>query len=280
MDLKRIFMNIFLGIPKLRTKEEYFDNIDRILINKHIQNQRNEDLYGYISRVDQNKDYKGCIIILHGISDNRKDFFENYWLRDNMRDDFLYVIPDFPGFGESKLSFTKIGCYEMILNWMCVVKKDYGLNKFIIVGQSFGSTLGLDFYRWMSENDLLDTKETDKSEKFYLKKLILYSPFAVTHVAVLQYYLLGWANRVLGPIVRYLVNEEIDFDLTNLPKKLDPSIVELIYTPGDSLVPYTNSLMILENFKAKSRMIEAKNHINLFICNEVWQESYNNLIDE
>lgn len=297
MIIKRLFMNFFLGTYKSTADHSAFDNFEPF-VNKSIENDNHEKFFGYVSTIKSNVTYKGCIIILHGVSDNRKDFLANYHFKNNMRDDYLYVVPEFPGFGESTLPFTKMECYRSILMWMKHIKDDYDLNNFILVGQSFGSTLALDFYNYMFLNEMLDSSDAQMenslpieqnevkvftcnkdigNEKFNVRQLILFSPFAVSHIVALQYCKLHWALTVLGPLVKYLINEEITFDLTKLADGLDSSIVTIIYTPDDVEVPCSNSLEIKKNFNVKLIKYKGKNHINLFIDSRIWKNVYKKL---
>jgi hypothetical protein len=292
------FLSLFLGLRISRDTKESFDKFDHF-INIEIKTEDKEVYHGYVSKHDQGVKYKGCIIVLHGVSDNRRDFLANYHFWKNMRNDFLYVVPEFPGFGESKLPFTKAGCYKSFILWMQYVKKYYNVYNFIIIGQSFGSTLGLDFYDYMYTHKKLEDNSAnnptynpffnpehgksvdiqfDDNEKFKITNLILYSPFTTTYIEVMDYYYVFWARLILRPILNYLITPDVYFNLINEPKDLNDSIITIIYTLNDREVPASNSIR-LKNVLKNAQYVEYAdhNHINLFIDHQIWDDNYNEI---
>lgn len=269
--LKTITAEIITREPELKCKASYdykcrnytINTLDNVMLGAWVIEPRNID-----------NDTKYCILF-HGNSLNRKGFLQAFGIIDMVaRYNIVLMVPDYRGFGDSggDFDFSKVH-YDIDAVFECF-KQNYVDKKVYFISFSLGSTVVLEYLKFISNAESIQVnleKNNEKNIEFNFKaemlymnkpdKVILISPFVSLNDTMQQ--MLG-NTSILNALINLFVprlEKLIDLYPNKAINFMSKENTLIIYSDTDHLIP----LKSIDRFSqiAKTKLIKGVDHTEI-----------------
>lgn len=219
--LSSYFTNKFLLNEDSKQPSSYFNDFGQW---KNV-NLPSHKLYAYINKPENAEE---CVMYLHGHRINRKEALGLSTLLNKLNPKFMYIVPEYRGFGESEDMFDKNEINKDLYSWINFIEQDYKIKKFRIVGHSLGAAIAASFFKYLN---YLNT---------HVSRLVLISTFVDT-TSVARSIVEKKSGINLWFIMSYIVPDNVNYDLNYIFDNIDKRNVVVIHGEKDEICDFEST---------------------------------------
>ncbi|EQB61411.1 hydrolase with alpha beta fold protein [Vairimorpha apis BRL 01] len=191
-------------------------------------NLPNHKMYAYINVP---KSPTECVMYLHGHRVNRKEALNLSELFNKLNPNFMYIIPEYRGFGESDETFDKNEINDDLLKWLKFIIKKYNVNKFRIAGHSLGAAIASSLFKYLNDQNFFNNNVK-------LIRLVLISTFTDT-TSVAKSIVQKYSGFNLYFIMKCIIPDNVNYDLNKIfESTFDKSNIIVIHGKKDDICDF------------------------------------------